>query len=181
MSLFNKFCHTAHSSCKQSQHWPLKVVLEFYDFLGVGHKCCKIGPQLFPTTLHLVIYISNLWQALNKIVKICNWKTRENVYCWTLMKFYRYLCCFETGLMHVYGVLKQIMYMSLVCCNIFYKCKWIVATDSTAAYGVLQKVFFLSLVCCNRFYIYLLFFGVDFRDVCCHSFRDVCGLFQCVW
>jgi hypothetical protein len=46
-------------------HWfvtyqPLKVVLEIYDFLGVGHKCCKIGPQLFPTTLHLGIYISNL-------------------------------------------------------------------------------------------------------------------------
>jgi hypothetical protein len=61
MSLFNKFCHTAHCSCKQSQHRPLKVVLEIYDFLGVGHKCCKIGPQLFPTTLHLVICISNLW------------------------------------------------------------------------------------------------------------------------
>jgi hypothetical protein len=74
MSLFNKFCHTAHCSCKQSQHRPLKVVLEIYDFFGVGHKCCKIGPQLFPTTLHLVIYISNLcfglvlpsggWQSL---------------------------------------------------------------------------------------------------------------------
>ncbi len=61
MSLFNKFCHTAHCSCKQSQHRPLKDVLEIYDFLGVGHKCCKIGPQLFPTKLHLVIYISNLW------------------------------------------------------------------------------------------------------------------------
>jgi len=61
MSLFNKFCHTAHCSCKQSQHRPLKVVLEIYDFFGVGHKYCKIGPQLFPTTLHLVIYISNLW------------------------------------------------------------------------------------------------------------------------
>ncbi len=61
MSLFNKFCHTAHCSGKQSQHRPLKVVLEIYDFLGGGHKCCKIGPQLCPTPLHLVIYISNLW------------------------------------------------------------------------------------------------------------------------
>ncbi len=60
MSRFNQFCHTAHCSCKQSQHRPLKVVLEIYDFLGVGHKYCKIGPQLFPTTLHLGIYISNL-------------------------------------------------------------------------------------------------------------------------
>ncbi len=66
MSLFNKFFHTAHCSCKQSQHRPLKVVLEIYYFFGVGHKCCKIGPQLFPTTLHLVIYISNLWMSLSK-------------------------------------------------------------------------------------------------------------------
>ncbi len=35
MSLFNKFCHNAHCSCKQSQHRPLKVVLEiYYFFLG---------------------------------------------------------------------------------------------------------------------------------------------------
>ncbi len=66
MSLFYKFCHTAHCSCKQSQHRHLKVVLEIYDFFGLGHKCCKIGPQLFPTTLHLVVYISNLWYLLSR-------------------------------------------------------------------------------------------------------------------
>ncbi len=71
MSLFNKFCHTAYCSCKQTQHRPLKVVLEIYDFFGVGHKCCKIGPQLFPTTLHLVIYISNLCDGRAQQKKAC--------------------------------------------------------------------------------------------------------------
>ncbi len=83
MSLFNKFRHTAHCS--------LKVVLEFYDFFGVGHKCCKIGPQLFPTTLHLVIYISNLWfvliQMYTSFKACCSivqgiLKGEVSLYCW---------------------------------------------------------------------------------------------------
>ncbi len=64
MSLFNKFCHTAHCSCKQSHHRPLKVVLEIYDFLGQVTNVAKLAPNFFPTTLHLGIYISNLCSDL---------------------------------------------------------------------------------------------------------------------
>ncbi len=48
MSLFNKLCHTAHCSCKQSQHQPLKVVLEIYDFLGQVTSVAKLAPNFFP-------------------------------------------------------------------------------------------------------------------------------------
>jgi hypothetical protein len=49
MSLFNKFWHTAHCSSKQSQHQPLKVVLEIYDFFGGTSQVLQNWP---PTLLH---------------------------------------------------------------------------------------------------------------------------------
>ncbi len=65
MSLFDKFCHTADCSCKQSQHGPLKVVLEIYDFWGRS-QVLQNWPQLFPTTLHLHFKSMMLTDWLNE-------------------------------------------------------------------------------------------------------------------